>query len=207
MKSLIVGCSSTHGSDTVSPVYNPANTQYSWANVLSKLLGYDPDNRAIPGNSNLAIFHLAAEQLQNYDLLIVGWTSLARESWKNENQQYFFNPKWACCVEDISMPDVWVKEKSGVTAVSDQQNMLDMLQEHVEFLTRYKFDIAQLEAQALNYRRCLQALCQQHGVRYIDANIIEPIFSDVPTINCPGHPSIKQHRVFAERLQVLETQK
>ena len=121
MKSLIVGCSSTHGSETVSPVYNLDNTKHSWANVLSKKLGYEPDNQAIPGNSNQAIFHTAVEKLENYDLLIVGWSGLFRESWKYDNKNYFFNPQWACCVDDISMQDVYVKESVDATIVSDQE--------------------------------------------------------------------------------------
>ena len=205
MRSLIVGCSSTHGSDTVSPVYDPANTQYSWANILSQLLGYEPDNRAIPGNSNQAIFHLAAQELHRYDLLVVGWTSLARESWRTADRQYFFNPNWACCVQDITMPDVWVRERAGVTAVTDQECLLEMLHEHVEFLIRHRFDTDQLQHEAQNYRRSLQALCQVQGVRYIDANIVGTVFPDAPSINCSVHPTRDEHRAFAHDLWLRET--
>lgn len=204
MKSLILGCSSTHGSDTVSPVYNLDNTKHSWANVLSEKLGYVPDNQAIPGNSNQAIFHTAIEKLEKYDLLIVGWTSLARESWRYGNKNYFFNPRWACCVEDISMKDVYVKELSDTTIVSDQEAMLEILLDQHRFLITHKFDLDQQLKKVRHYRTCLQMMCKTNGVRYIDANIIDPIFSDAPRLKTQGHPTINEHYKFAEQLLQLQ---
>jgi hypothetical protein len=204
MKSLILGCSSTHGSDTVSPVYNLDNTKHSWANVLRGKLGYVPDNQAIPGNSNQAIFHTAMEKLEEYDLLIVGWTSLARESWSYGNKNYFFNPRWACCVEDISMKDVYVKELSDTIIVSDQEAMLEILLDQHRFLITHKFDLDQQLKKVRHYRTCLQMMCKTNKVRYIDANLIDPIFSDAPRLKTQGHPTINEHYKFAEQLLQLQ---
>ena len=203
MKSLILGCSSTHGSDTVSPVYNIDNTKYSWANILSEKLGYVPDNQAIPGNSNQAIFHSAMEKLENYDLLIVGWTTLARESWKFNNKNYFFNAIWACCVEDISMKDIYVKESSDATIVSDEEFMLEILDSQRRFLITHKFDFGEQKKKATHYRTCLQMMCKIHGVRYIDANISEVIFKDSPSLRTIVHPTIDEHRKFAEQMSEM----
>ena len=200
MKSLILGCSSTHGSDTVSPVYNTKNTKHSWANVLSEKLGYVPDNQAIPGNSNQAIFHSAIEKLENYDLLIIGWTTLARESWKSDNKNYFFNANWACCVEDISMKDIYVKELSDATIVSDEEFMLEILDSHRRFLITHKFDLNEQMKKVNHYRTCLQMMCKIHGVRYIDANIHGILFKDAPSLRTIGHPTIDEHRKFAEQM-------
>jgi hypothetical protein len=205
MKSLIVGCSSTHSSETVSPVYNIENTKHSWANVLSEKLGYDPDNQAIPGNSNQDIFHRAVEKLHNYDLLIVGWTGVARESWIYDNKHYFFNAKWACCVEDISFKDIYVKETSDATIVSDQQSMLEILDAQRRFLIEHKFDLTQQAKKMHHYRTCLQTMCQANGVRYIDANILGTVFKDAPSLKIMRHPTRDEHYEFAE--QILETLK
>ena len=201
MKSLIVGCSSTHGSDIASPVYNIENTKHSWANVLSTQLGYEPDNQAIPGNSNQAIFHLAMEKLQHYDLLIVGWTGLARESWKYGNKNYFFTPNWACCVEDISMKDIYVKELSNATIVCDQETMSELLLDQHRFLITHKFDLDQQLKKVHHYRTCLQTMCRALGVKYIDANIIEQIFHDVPSLRLRRHPTVQEHQDFARLVQ------
>ena len=205
MRSLIVGCSSTHGSDTASPVYHIDNTNHSWANVLSKELGYEPDNQAIPGNSNQAIFHSAMEKLLDYDLLIVGWTGLARESWKYHNKNYFFTPNWACCVEDISMKDIYVKELSDANIVSDQEVMLELLQAHHRFLLTHKFEFNEQKKKVNHYRTCLQMMCNANGVRYIVVNIhIERPFEDAPSLKkLLRHPNIDEHREFAK--QILET--
>jgi hypothetical protein len=201
MKSLIVGCSSTHGSDTASAVYDIRNTQYSWANLLSQQLGYEPDNQAIPGNSNQAIFHTAIEKLTEYNLLIVGWTGLARESWHYENSNYFFTPNWACSVEDISMKDVYVKKHQEITAVSDREYMLDVLCNQWQFLFLHKMDKKEQLKKVIDYRTALRAVCQQAGVRYIDANIVETIFTDTLTMRTKqGHPTIQEHKKFVENL-------
>jgi hypothetical protein len=201
MKSLIVGCSSTHGSETASPVYDIANTKHSWANLLSTQLGYEPDNQAIPGNSNQAIFHLAMEKLQDYDLLIVGWSGLARESWVHNNKNYFFNARWACCVDDISLNDIYVKESCESTVVSDQEHLLKTLDIHRRFLIEHKFDLDQMRRKVYHYRTCLQTMCKSLGVRYIDANIIEKIFHDVPSLILGRHPDIQEHQQFAALMQ------
>jgi hypothetical protein len=182
-------------------VYNIENTKHSWANVLSTQLGYEPDNQAIPGNSNQAIFHLAMEKLQHYDLLIVGWTGLARESWKYGNKNYFFTPNWACCVEDISMKDIYVKELSNATIVSDQEAMLEILLDQHRFLITHKFDLDQQLKKVHHYRTCLQTMCRALGVKYIDANIIEQIFHDVPSLRLRRHPTVQEHQEFAALVQ------
>lgn len=195
----------THASETVSPVYNIDNVEHSWANVLSEQLGYDPDNQAIPGNSNQAIFHSAMEKLQNYNLLIVGWTSPTRESWKYRNKHYFFNPSWACCVEDISLKDIYVKESSDATIVSDQESMLEILDAQRRFLIDHKFNLVEQVKQVNHYRICLQTMCKANGIRYIDANVIGNLFPDAPSLKILRHPTIDEHRKFAE--QVLATLK
>lgn len=201
MKSLIVGCSSTHGSETVSPVYNLNNTKHSWASVLSEKLKYVPDNQAIPGNSNQAIFHTAMENLENYKLLIVGWTGLQRESWRHDNKNYFFNAHWGCCVEDLSMKDIYVKKSSDATIVSDQEIMLEILDEQRRFLVTHKFDSDEQIKKVNHYRTCLKMMCQNKGVKYIDANIIEKIFNDAPSLKVQNrHPTINEHYMFAEQI-------
>ena len=126
MKSLIVGCSITHGSELVSDTYHPDNVKNTYANLLSDEIGYLPNNIAIPGNSNERIFHDAVSNLHGHDLLIVGWTSLVRESWHDSGLDYFFNPNWACATDDLTMSSVWV-EDSPIKTVSSRKNLIDDL--------------------------------------------------------------------------------
>jgi len=199
MKSLVVGCSITHGSELVSDIYHPLNVEHTYANKLSRYLGFEPNNIAIPGNSNESIFHEAVENLNGHDLLIVGWTSLFRETWTNKNKSYYFNPTWGCAVDDLTMPDIFVETKNQVKFVSSDNNMLSELQEYHRLLMLYKFNDELLTKRVTHYRECLKALCNRSNIKYIDICLIENIFNDSAfystNVNCYGrHPDKKQHQ-------------
>jgi hypothetical protein len=199
MKSLIVGCSITHGSELISDVYHPLNVEHTYANKLSKHLGFEPNNIAIPGNSNESIFHEAVENLKGHDLLIVGWTSLFRETWINENKNYYFNPNWGCVTDDLTMQDVFVEIRKQVKFVSSDRNMLSELQEYHRLLNLYKFNDTLLTQRVVHYRECLKTLCKHSNIRYIDICLIDNIFNDSVYYNtnqkCRGrHPNKKQHQ-------------
>jgi hypothetical protein len=132
-------------------------------------------------------------------LLIVGWTSLFRETWANKDRSYYFNPNWGCAVDDLTMQDVFVETKKQVKFVSSDKNMLPELQEYHRLLTLYKFNNELLTQRVIHYRKCLKTLCKHSNIRYIDLCLLDNIFNDNifydVNVNCGGyHPDKKQHQ-------------
>lgn len=205
MKSLIVGCSITHGSELVSDTYHPDNVINSYANLLSNELGYLPNNIAIPGNSNDRIFHDAVSNLLGYDLLIVGWTSLVRESWRNCDLDYFFNPNWACATNDLTMSSVWV-EYQPIKTVSSDKHLINELQIYHKFAMLYKSDQNELMKKIHNYRVCLKNLCLSNNIKFIDICLIDHLFEDCYFFDvikeCNGrHPNKEQHLYIKDQVK------
>jgi hypothetical protein len=99
------------------------------------------------------------------------------------------------------MKDVYVKKHQEITAVSDREYMLDVLCDQWHFLFLHKLNKSEQLKKVIDYRTAIRAVCQQAGVRYIDANIVGPIFTDTLTIHTKqGHPTIQEHEEFAEKL-------
>lgn len=194
-KSLIVGCSITHGSELISDVYDPRNVEHTYANGLSKYLGYEPNNIAIPGNSNEGIFHDAVKHLSGHNLLIVGWTSLNRESWTNGHEWYFFNTNWGCMTNDLGLNDIFVKQYGNLTLVSSEESKFDDLRLHHKMIAMHKFGSDQLLEKLMHYRQSLKALCQVSGISYIDLSLIEKI-NDIccHRVSGPNHPNKEEHQ-------------
>lgn len=85
MKILAVGCSFTYGAELpdvpVDTLYhNIPPSQYAYPALLGKMYNAEVVNLGKPGGSNSRIFRLALdESLKNkYDLIICGWSDLAR---------------------------------------------------------------------------------------------------------------------------------
>lgn len=205
MKSLIVGCSITHGSELTADTYHPENVTNTYANLLSAELGYIPNNIAIPGNSNERIFHDAVENLSGHDLLMVGWTSLVRESWHNFDLDYFFNPYWACATNDLTMSSVWVNS-TAVKIVTSDKCLFKDLKDYHKFLVNHKSDRSELSKKINHYRLTLRNLCQNLGVRYIDTCFLDPLFDDCyfhdTNAICHGkHPNREQHVFIKDQIK------
>ena len=85
-QALILGCSHAAGSEMGTDEYGRA---HSYPVQLADLMGYQATNRAIPGGSNDAMFRIFQEQINNYDIVIVCWTGIARtELWDTQSQTW-----------------------------------------------------------------------------------------------------------------------
>ena len=76
---LAVGDSHTYGDEL-------KDIKDAWPYKLAQLIGYDVDNRGVPGSSNPAIHNrvIRAVSEQHYDLVVIGWSFPGRISWKDE---------------------------------------------------------------------------------------------------------------------------
>ena len=86
MKALILGCSHAAGNEISKPGEDDRKNSYPMH--LARLLGYKPTNMAITGGSNDAIFRLAEEHHNSYDIIIACWTGCNRtEVWDGHSWQ------------------------------------------------------------------------------------------------------------------------
>jgi len=81
MRLLTVGDSFTYGEELVE-------LTSAWPNVLSDKLGYKLTNLAKPGSGNTRMIRHCAEQLDNYDLVIIAWSHFARIEMADKNGFY-----------------------------------------------------------------------------------------------------------------------
>jgi hypothetical protein len=83
---LVLGCSHAAGSEISEPGEDDRENSYPMH--LARLLGYNPTNCAITGGSNDAIFRLAEEHHNSYDIIIACWTGCNRtEVWDGQSWQ------------------------------------------------------------------------------------------------------------------------
>jgi hypothetical protein len=76
---LAVGDSFTYGDELQDPYQ-------AWPYQLADLLDYDAHNLGLSGASNTSILRRTLEALavDNYDLVVIGWTSPGRIEWKDD---------------------------------------------------------------------------------------------------------------------------
>lgn len=96
-RALILGCSHASGHEmNLEPGLNISpysKDGYGYANsypvIIAEMLGYVPNNRAIPGGSNDAMFRIwneVKDTLDNTDIVIACWTSGVRtEIWNKQS--------------------------------------------------------------------------------------------------------------------------
>ena len=114
-QALILGCSHAYGSEMFP--YPQATYNHSYPAIIAKELGYEVNNRSIPGGSNDAMFRLFTEHNQTADLVIVCWSGYNRsEIWNDQVH------KWEALApgkEDISGPGYLEYQKQWVMFHTD----------------------------------------------------------------------------------------
>jgi hypothetical protein len=212
-KSLIVGCSHTHALETYSNSYDINNVQYSYANILSSETGFVPYNIAQPGVSNEYIFHSAMSNISTdkFDMLIVGWTSLSRETWISGKSMHSFLPSYAqskiytkTTINSGKTDNKFVEFVNGVCYDADNVENLKFLQQYHKIFILHKLDCDALYKKLKNYRKALSVMCKEQSIRLIEvisAAEIQP--NDL--LEIPGtagrHPTIEEHAGFAKKLK------
>lgn len=84
MKLFCNGCSFTEG-------YNLPSIEHNWPSQLGKLINHTVTNYALGGGSNDRIFRTTLEYLNAHampDLVVVGWTSIARSELSSQYGMY-----------------------------------------------------------------------------------------------------------------------
>ena len=214
---LAFGCSVTHGADIVSPHQNEANIEFSYPNLIARALGVECKNYSVCGISNEGIFHQVIDTLVRYKrqeitAVIVGWTSTVREYWCADNREWFIIPSWCASAEqgqtvnhfkDYTDTDVNLHPR----ICCDKKEYLEPLAKVYDVITRYKFDVEEYEHKKSNYIDMIRLLCQDKGVRLIEACCLGSVGSI--NINLDnfgtwrqglGHPTKEDHEQIAQHV-------
>ena len=147
MKTLLaVGDSFTYGDELADPAQ-------AWPYLLAKSLGYQATNLGLSGCSNASILRRTLEQLavNNYDLVVIGWTLPGRIEWKD-------------CDGDAY--NIWPAASEQSRALKDRAWRVDLL----KYITRYH-NVEYLFQQYLIQVICLQSYFRTRGIKYLMLNI------------------------------------
>ena len=201
---MAFGCSVTHGCELVSGAYHPENVQDSYPNVLARQLGIGCENHAIPGASNDQIFHDMMSADFNDAIVLVCWTSLVRESWRDQDLNWFFIPNWGACFRELKHDTVEVHPLND-RVVTDDRELLDPAASYYDFFMRYKTDGKEYQRKLENYHRSFRAVMHEKNIPYIELSCI---YTHLPAVtNIDGewtrwgrHPDRQEHQQIADLL-------
>ncbi len=72
MRAYFVGCSHTYGDDLEDPI------NQAWPAILSRRLGYQFVNDAVPGGTNERILYRVIKHIDQFDYFYIAWTYTSR---------------------------------------------------------------------------------------------------------------------------------
>jgi len=198
------GCSVTHGSDLVSGGIDPKNTHYAFPNILANILSLPCENLALPGASNENIFHEALKSIYGFDntILIVCWTTLVRESWRNNGKNFNVNINWASANLSNEKQKVYYDEKNNVSSV-DRDDLND-LGSYLQFFKKHKNDMYFYFERLKHYSKIIRDLCKNKQIKLIELQYGD-ILIDCDNLCLIGnwfsearHPNMQEHKLIAE---------
>ena len=181
MRALILGCSHAAGSEMEKAPDAPTNdyTVFGWTHsfpvLIAQQLGYVPENWAIPGGSNDAMFRIFTEQLPTLtaqDCVIACWTGPSRtEIWHDLDQRWLglapgtqsFNPI-------ANSPHA----RSGQPVGGDISLPQEYSNYHTQW-TRFHCNHVSDTLNKIKNIQALNALAQVHGVRVINIDSFSPV--------------------------------
>ena len=193
---LASGCSITHGLETVTDGYDPANIEFSYAKYLADHYQADYDNVAYPGASNEMIFHRTVEHLttHHYTHCVVGWTSLHREAWEKDNIVWTFNANYGQCVDNNITAQPFVKKHPIANLLANRTELVKQVKRFWESV-----DIKLLndfpEQKLKHYRSLLQLLCASKNIKLIELSALSNGQQDLLSLDNIGrHPNRDEHK-------------
>lgn len=214
---LAFGCSVTHGAELVSPHQDPANTKFSYPNLIANALGVECHNYAECGISNEGIFHKTINVLDvtsssDITAVIVGWTSTVREYWICDDREWFFIPSW-CATKQVDKEFKYFKDYSHTDInlhprlCADEEYYLTELEQMYNFISKYKFDIEAYNCKKLNYIASIRDYCRLYDIKLIETCCL----GDEPGIRFKldefgtwrqglGHPTKQDHEQIAQQI-------
>jgi hypothetical protein len=206
-KLLAVGCSITHGSDTVLDRYDPANVEFSYAKHLADHYQAAYCNRAYPGASNELIFHRAVEELTtgNYTHCVVGWTSLHREAWEKDNMIWAFNHNYGQCTDNSIAELPFVKRHRLAHISSNRRELVSEVLRYWESLKIKLFNDC-VEQKLTHYRTLLKLLCDQQKVKLIDISVLPNdqlnfgVYDVGIWLEQSRHPTVEEHELIFQHI-------
>jgi len=181
MKAVILGCSHAAGAEMYQ---DPARTvqdseSFGWLNsypvLIAQQLGYEPENWAISGGSNDAMFRIFAEQLPRLtqqDIVIACWTGIDRTEVQHElTQQWLpmsvgqhnFNP-----TEPKSYARSGVNLGGRIPLETEYQHY------HVVW-TRFHVNPQSSRLNKVKNILALNSLAQSHSVPVVNINSFYPV--------------------------------
>lgn len=89
MRLLAVGDSFTYGAELSGTLLGKIEPHdKAWPNLLAEKLGYTFTNLARPGSGNTRMIRHAISEVDNYDMIVIGWSHFARIEVADENGFY-----------------------------------------------------------------------------------------------------------------------
>jgi hypothetical protein len=207
------GCSVTHGAELVSPHQDPANTEFSYPNIIAKALDDTCKNFAVCGTSNENIYHRTLDVLKDsidITMVIVGWTSTVREHWQVDGRDWFFIPSWCATTKDgkYTYTRDWSDQdvKLYPKICADEQHYIDLLPQIYEFFVKYKFDVDQYKRKKINYIDSIRRYCQQREIKLIETCCLDSVPDTFNLDNIGSwrrgrsHPTRDEHEQIAQQI-------
>lgn len=207
-KLLAVGCSITHGLETVSTNYDVANTEFSYARYLADYYQAEYFNIAYPGASNEMIFHRIVEHLptQPYTHLVVGWTGLHREAWEKNNVTWTFNLNYGQCTDNNISELPFIKRHPIAHLCSNRKELVKQVQQFWEVVKIKLLNDSQ-EQKLTHYRSIVQMLCQHHNIQLLEISVLPNEQHDLFSVTNIGdwfqtgrHPTQSEHKLIYQHI-------
>jgi hypothetical protein len=175
-KLLVAGCSITHGLETVHHWFSQENIQNSYGKFIADHLQADYVNIAYPGASNEMIFHRIVNALttNDYTDCIIGWTSLHREAWENNNMTWTFNFNYGAFTDNNIDEMPFIKNHRLAKITSNVKEKLNDVYNYYNTL-RVKLLTDNLENKFKNYRLLIQKLCVSKNIDLKEFTVTEEI--------------------------------
>jgi hypothetical protein len=213
MTLLAFGCSVTHGDELAGSGNNPLNIPFSYPGLIAQHMGVECINRAFCGNSNENIFHDAMSTIPTVkaSAVIVGWTSMQRETWHCEGRTWQFIPSWAGTFKNVWKPfnfyNPGSRSPTDPQRCTDVERYMPILDQIYDILLRYKFDQTEYAKKQRHYRTALQLYCREKNVRLIETCWADsmPDAVDFGKIgdwfpDMKRHPNQQEHKEMARQI-------
>jgi len=180
MKALILGCSHAAGSEMEKDPNAPSNdfAVFGWTHsfpvLIAQQLRYEPENWAIPGGSNDAMFRIFIEQLPGLtvgDIVIACWTGPSRtEIWHELDQRWL---GFAPGTQRFSPIEPSLYAKSGQPVGGNISLAQEYLDYHAQW-SRFHCNDRSNELNKIKNIQALNAMAQASGIRVINIDSFAP---------------------------------